>query len=203
MIAYLRGTLEEIGNDYIVVDVNNIGYQIKVSLRVIEGLPGIGSSIKIHTYTYVREDVIALYGFLTKDDLQMFLLLLGVNGVGPKGALGILSVFSSQELRLAIISQDSKTIAKAPGIGAKTAQRMLIDLKDKVSVEETFEKMGTETVSVSNSKAENAGARSDAIEALTALGYSASESMKAVNAVKITEDMTGDAVLKQALKHMF
>ena len=203
MIAYLKGTLEEIENDYIVVDVNNIGYQIKVSLRVIEGLPGIGSSIKIHTYTYVREDVIALYGFLTKDDLQMFLLLLGVNGVGPKGALGILSVFSAQELRLAIISQDSKTIAKAPGIGAKTAQRMLIDLKDKVSVEETFEKMGMEAAGTVSVKAENSGARSDAIEALTALGYSASESMKAVNAVEITEDMSSDAILKMALRHMF
>lgn len=203
MIAYLKGTLEEIGNDYIVVDVNNVGYQVKVSLRVIEGLPSVGNSIKIHTYTYVREDVIALYGFLTKDDLQMFLLLLGVNGVGPKGALGILSVFSAQELRLAIISQDSKTIAKAPGIGAKTAQRMLIDLKDKVSVEDTFAKMGEETVTITAAKTEHAGARNDAIEALTALGYSASESMKAVNAVEITEDMTSDAVLKAALKHMF
>ncbi len=203
MITYLKGTLEEIGNDYIIVDVNNIGYQVKVSLRVIEGLPGLGSQVKIHTYTYVREDVLALYGFLTKDDLQMFLLLLGVNGVGPKGALGILSVFSAQELRLAIISQDSKTIAKAPGIGAKTAQRMLIDLKDKVSVEETFEKMGAEAVNISSAKAENTGARSDAIEALTALGYSASESMRAVNAVEITDDMSSDAILKAALKHMY
>ena len=203
MIAYVKGTLEEIGNDYIIVDVNNIGYQVKVSFKVIESLPGLGSQVKIHTYTYVREDVLALYGFLTKDDLQMFLLLLGVNGVGPKGALGILSMFSAQELRVAIISQDSKTIAKAPGIGAKTAQRMLIDLKDKVSVEETFEKMGTEMVNVSSVKTENSGARSDAIEALTALGYSASESMKAVNAVEITEDMSSDEILKQALKYMF
>lgn len=203
MITYLKGTLEEIGSDYIVVDVNNIGYQVKVSLRVIEGLPIVGNQVKIHTYTYVREDVIALYGFLTKDDLQMFLLLLGVNGVGPKGALGILSMFSAQELRVAIISQDAKTIAKAPGIGAKTAQRMLIDLKDKVSVEETFEKMGTETVTLSSSKGESNGARSDAIEALTALGYSASESMKAVNAVEVTEDMSSDAILKAALRHMF
>ncbi len=203
MITYLKGTLEEIGNDYIVVDVNNIGYQVKVSMRVIEGLPGIGSNIKIHTYTYVREDVLALYGFLTKDDLQMFLLMLGVNGVGPKGALGILSMFSAQELRLAIISQDSKTIAKAPGIGAKTAQRMLIDLKDKVSAEETFARMGDETVSVVNNNTENVSARNDAIEALTALGYSASESMKAVNTVEITEDMTSDTILKAALKHMF
>ena len=203
MIAYLKGTLEEIGNDYIVVDVNDIGYLVKVSLRVIEGLPSVGNQIKIHTYTYVREDVLALYGFLTKDDLQMFLLLLGVNGVGPKGALGILSVFSAQELRLAIISQDSKTISKAPGIGAKTAQRMLIDLKDKVSVEETFEKMGEQNIMVASSQSSNSGARGDAIEALTALGYSASESMKAVNAVEITEDMSSDVILKLALKHLF
>ena len=203
MIAYLKGTLEEIGNDYIVVDVNNIGYQVKVSLRVMEGLPALGDLMKIHTYTYVREDVIALYGFLTKDDLQMFLLLLGVNGVGPKGALGILSMFSAQELRLAIISQDSKTIAKAPGIGAKTAQRMLIDLKDKVSVEETFEKMGEQSVAMSAASTAGSGAKADAIEALTALGYSASESMKAVNMVEITDGMSSDTILKQALKHMF
>ena len=203
MIAYLKGTLEEIGNDYIVVDVNDIGYLVKVSLRVIEGLPSVGNQIKIHTYTYVREDVLALYGFLTKDDLQMFLLLLGVNGVGPKGALGILSVFSAQELRMAIISQDSKTISKAPGIGAKTAQRMLIDLKDKVSVEEAFEKMGEQNIMVASSQSSNSGARGDVIEALTALGYSASESMKAVNAVEITEDMSSDVILKLALKHLF
>ena len=203
MIAYLKGTLEEIGNDYIVVDVNNIGYLVKVSLRVIEGLPGVGNYIKIHTYTYVREDILALYGFLTKDDLQMFLLLLGVNGVGPKGALGILSVFSAQDLRMAIISQDSKTIAKSPGIGAKTAQRILIDLKDKVSVEETFEKLGEQNINLPSSNSVNAGARGDAIEALTALGYSASESMKAVNAVVITEDMSSDTILKLALKHLF
>ena len=203
MIAYLKGTLEEIGNDYIVVDVNNIGYLVKVSLRVMEDLPSVGNQIKIHTYTYVREDVLALYGFLTKDDLQMFLLLLGVNGVGPKGALGILSVFSAQELRLAIISQDSKSISKAPGIGAKTAQRMLIDLKDKVSVEETFENMREQNVTVVSLKSSNSGARGDAIEALTALGYSASESMKAVNAVEITEDMSSDVILKLALKHLF
>lgn len=202
MIAYLKGTLEEIGNDYIIVDVNNIGYQVKVSLRVIEGMPRLGEKIKIHTYTYVREDVIALYGFLTKDDLNMFLLLLGVNGVGPKGALGILSVFSAQELRLAIIAQDSKTIAKAPGIGAKTAQRMLIDLKDKVSVEETFEQMGAEVSETYDRTSDNAGARSDVVEALTALGYSPSESLKAVKAVEITEDMDSEAILKAALKHI-
>lgn len=200
MIAYVNGILEEIGVDEIVIDVNNIGYQVKVSSRVIEGLPNIGSEVKIYTYTYVREDVIALYGFLTKEDLQMFQLLLGVNGVGPKGALGILSMFSATQLKLAVISQDSKTIAKAPGIGAKTAQRMIIDLKDKISIEDTFSQpnMASKEEWKGNKQAQN-----DAIEALTALGYSAADSLRAVKAVSATEDMDSETLLKAALKNIF
>lgn len=202
MIAYLKGTLEEVGEDYLLVEVNNIGYQVKVSLRVIEGLPSLGKEIKIHTYTYVREDMIALYGFGSKEDLSMFLLLLGVNGVGPKGALGLLSSFSAYDLQMAIISQDAKTIAKAPGIGAKTAQRMILELKDKVSLEDTLEQMAegkTESINIG----ELERSKAEAVEALTALGYSPAESMKAVKAVEITEDMNSEALLKAALKHLF
>lgn len=202
MIAYLKGILEEVGEDYLLVEVNNIGYQVKVSLRVIEGLPTIGKEIKIHTYTYVREDMIALYGFGSKEDLNMFLLLLGVNGVGPKGALGLLSAFSAYELQMAIISQDAKTIAKAPGIGAKTAQRMILELKDKVSLEDTLEQMaGGVQEPVSFGELERS--KAEAVEALTALGYSSAESMKAVKAVNMTEDMNSEALLKAALKHLF
>ena len=202
MIAYLKGILEEVGEDYLLVEVNNIGYQVKVSLRVIEGLPGLGSQVKIHTYTYVREDMIALYGFGSKEDLNMFLLLLGVNGVGPKGALGLLSAFSAYELQMAIISQDAKTIAKAPGIGAKTAQRMILELKDKVSLEDTLEQMaGGVQDPVSFGELERS--KAEAVEALTALGYSSAESMKAVKAVNMTEDMNSEALLKAALKHLF
>lgn len=202
MIAYLKGILEEVGEDYLLVEVNNIGYQVKVSLRVIEGLPTIGKEIKIHTYTYVREDMIALYGFGSKEDLNMFLLLLGVNGVGPKGALGLLSAFSAYELQMAIISQDAKTIAKAPGIGAKTAQRMILELKDKVSLEDTLEQMaGGVQDPVSFGELERS--KAEAVEALTALGYSSAESMKAVKAVNMTEDMNSEALLKAALKHLF
>lgn len=202
MIAYLKGILEEVGEDYLLVEVNNIGYQVKVSLRVIEGLPAIGKEIKIHTYTYVREDMIALYGFGSKEDLNMFLLLLGVNGVGPKGALGLLSAFSAYELQMAIISQDAKTIAKAPGIGAKTAQRMILELKDKVSLEDTLEQMaGGVQDPVSFGELERS--KAEAVEALTALGYSSAESMKAVKAVNMTEDMNSEALLKAALKHLF
>lgn len=202
MIAYLKGILEEVGEDYLLVEVNNIGYQVKVSLRVIEDLPTIGKEIKIHTYTYVREDMIALYGFGSKEDLNMFLFLLGVNGVGPKGALGLLSAFSAYELQMAIISQDAKTIAKAPGIGAKTAQRMILELKDKVSLEDTLEQMaGGVQEPVSFGELERS--KAEAVEALTALGYSSAESMKAVKAVNMTEDMNSEALLKAALKHLF
>ncbi len=202
MIAYLKGILEEVGEDYLLVEVNNIGYQVKVSLRVIEGLPTIGKEIKIHTYTYVREDMIALYGFGSKEDLNMFLLLLGVNGVGPKGALGLLSAFSAYELQMAIIAQDAKTIAKAPGIGAKTAQRMILELKDKVSLEDTLEQMaGGVQEPVSLGELEHS--KAEAVEALTALGYSPAESIKAVKAVNMTEDMNSEALLKAALKHLF
>ena len=201
MIAYLKGTLEETGEDYLVLEVNGIGYQVKTPGRVLEAVSGIGSTIKLHTYTYVREDTLALYGFLTRDDLSMFQLLLGVSGVGPKGALGILSLFSAGELRMAILSQDAKAIAKAPGIGAKTAQRMLIDLKGKVSFEDTFG--GTQEEVVAAMTGDNySQARNDATEALTALGYSASESLKAVSAVAITEEMDSEAILKAALKKL-
>lgn len=202
MISYLKGSLEEIGNDFIIVEVHDIGYQVKVSLRVIEAMPSVGSHVKIYTYTYVREDMVALYGFLTREDLNMFLLLLGVNGVGPKGALGILSVFSAGELQMAILAGDSKTISKAPGIGAKTAQRLLLELKDKVTMEEAMEQLASgENITEPAGNMEKE--RKDAVEALVALGYSAQESLKAVRAVETTEEMSSDRILKAALKHLF
>lgn len=203
MIAYIKGTLEEVGADFAVLDVGDIGYQVKVPGRIAEQLPSLHSTVKIYTYTYVREDILALYGFLEKADLEMFQLLLTVNGVGPKGALGILSMYSAEQLRLAILSQDSKTIAKAPGVGAKTAQRMLIDLKDKVSIEDSFVNKEAAVYAAGAEAASPAGAKTDAIEALTALGYSASEAYKGVNALEITEDMDSEAILKAALKRMF
>lgn len=202
MISYVKGTLEEVGNDHIIVDVNDIGYQVKVSLRVIEAMPAVGTVIKIYTYTYVREDMIALYGFLTKEDLNMFLLILGVNGVGPKGALSILSVFSAYDLQMAILSADARTIAKAPGIGAKTAQRLLLELKDKISMEEAMEQFSPVLETTGNTGSIDQE-RKDAVEALTALGYSPQESLKAIKAVEITEEMSSEQILKAALKHLF
>ena len=141
-----------------------------------------------------------LYGFLTKDDLALFKQLITVSGIGPKGAIGILSALSADDLRFAILAGDSKAISKAPGIGAKTAQRVILELKDKMSLEDAFEKkLENEKIHVATA---NNQVKNDAVMALTALGYSSSESLKAVSKVEITEDMDVEAVLKLALKNM-
>lgn len=200
MYSYIRGELAEINSDHIVLDVNGIGYQIYIPTNTLNYLPSIGEMVKIHTYLYIREDAMMLYGFLTRDDLDMFKMLITVSGIGPKGGLGILSTLSTDDLRFAVLSDDAKAIAKAPGIGAKTAQRVIIDLKDKMSLEEAFEKKLEHTTD--KVLPENNSIKNDAVLALNALGYSSTESLKAVSKVEITEDMYVEDVLKAALKHM-
>ena len=153
----------------------------------------------------MREDAFLLYGFLTKDDLDIFRRLITVNGIGPKGGLAILSVMTADDLRFAILSGDAKAIAKAPGIGVKTAERVILDLRDKISLAESLEKsFGTNEnysgQAVGSQKA--AKTRNEAVEALSALGYSPSEALKAVKKVEITQDMDTEEVLKQALRKM-
>lgn len=200
MYSYIRGELAEINSDHIVLDVNGIGYQIYIPTNTLNYFPSIGEMVKIHTYLYIREDAMMLYGFLTRDDLDMFKMLITVSGIGPKGGLGILSTLSTDDLRFAVLSDDAKAIAKAPGIGAKTAQRVIIDLKDKMSLEEAFEKKLEHTTN--KVLPENNSIKNDAVLALNALGYSSTESLKAVSKVEITEDMDVEDVLKAALKHM-
>ena len=204
MIAYLKGTVAEISQENLVLDVRDIGYNVKISGRTLGRLPGTGETLKIYTYTYVREDAFQLYGFLTKDELSLFQKLITVNGIGPKGALAILSVMDADELRLAILASDSKAIAKAPGVGAKTAQRVILDLKDKVSLEDTFVSREAESYA-QNGQAEQGQlgiARSEAVEALTALGYGASEALHAIKQIELKEGMDAEAVLKAALKYI-
>ena len=159
MYAYIKGEIVDIAEDNVVLECNNIGYNIKVPFSVIQSLPGIGEDVKIYTYTCVREDAFILYGFLTKDDLWIFKKLITVNGIGPKGALGILSAMSADDLRFAIIAGDSKAIAKAPGIGAKSAERIILDLKDKIDLEPMMTKEPVvSTGQLLNSDAKNDGA---------------------------------------------
>lgn len=204
MYAYIKGTLEEITEEAVVVETGGIGYNIKVSTTTADLLPGVGSEVKIYTYTLVREDAFSLYGFLTRDDLDIFKKLITVSGIGPKGGLAILSVMSADALRFAVAAGDAKAIAKAPGVGKKTAERVVLELRDKISIEDTLRNFDT-----SDGEAGGVAGTTDnrmkreAIEALTALGYSASEATAAVKKVEISEEDTSETILKQALKHMF
>lgn len=199
MYAYIKGELAEINTDHIVIEAGGIGYQVFISLQTFDYLPSVGENLKIYTYLYLREDAMILYGFLTKDDLELFKLLISVSGIGPKGGLAILSTLEADDLRFAILSGDAKAISKAPGVGGKTAQRVILELKDKLSLEDAFE---AKTEHVQKNAAAGGSVKNDAVMALTALGYSSTESLKAVSAVEITEDMDVEEVLKAALKHL-
>lgn len=198
MYAYIKGEIVDISEDNVVLECHDIGYNIKVPFSVIQQLPGIGSQVRIYTYTCVREDAFILYGFLTKDDLWIFKKLITVNGIGPKGALGILSVMSADDLRFAIIAGDSRAISKAPGIGAKSAERIILDLKDKITLEP--DRIDQNDTIATSADLVNSDARNEAIEAMTALGYSPSEALKAVKQITVTDDMDAGAILKAALK---
>ena len=195
MYAYIKGILAEI------VENQGFGYEIAVPGQVFDYLPSVGEEVKIYTYHYVREDAILLYGFLTKEDVRIFKMLIGVSGIGPKGALAILSVLSTDDLRFAILGDDAKAIAKAPGVGAKTAQRVIIELKDKLSLEDAFE----QKLANQAQKAElnpTVGVKNEAILALTSLGYSQSEALKVLQGIEISPDDQVEDVLKMALKQM-
>ncbi|MBO5081472.1 MAG: Holliday junction branch migration protein RuvA [Lachnospiraceae bacterium] len=198
MYAYFIGRITYMTADSVVLEVNNIGYNIKVSAQTIQNLGHLSGEVKLYTYTYVKEDALGLFGFLTREELELFKMMLTVNGIGPKGALSILSTLSVDTLRFAILSGDAKSIAKAPGVGAKSAERLIIDLKDKINAEDVFTLNSSESNAVIVTQ--ELPAKKEAIEALTALGYSATDALKAVNQITCTEDTTVEEILKQALK---
>ena len=200
MIAFIQGELCDAGQDTIVVACHGIGYEIQIPVSVAQVLPDPGNVVKIYTYTYVREDALGLFGFLTQDDLKIFKLLITVNGVGPKAALAILSAMTADELRFAILAEDAKAIAKAPGIGPKTAKRMIIELKDKLNLESMIEGHGDAEMSLSDPGDAAANVRDEVIMALTALGYGNTEADRAVRAVSGADEMDSETLLKQALK---
>ena len=194
MISYVRGTLTEVLGDTIVVEAGNVGLNIHVPLTVVSALPAPGTEVKIYTYLKVQEDALTLYGFSSRRDLEMFRQLIGVNGIGPRGALSILSVLTPDELRLAILSDDTRAICRAQGIGAKIANRVILELK------------GSANVAAPESFPENAGAAAaggaagEAMEALVQLGYSPSEAAKAVRSVENADGLDSEALLKAALR---
>lgn len=200
MITYIKGILENIAEDSIVVEAGGIGYRIFTASSVINRLPRVGETVKIYIFMSVKDDGIKLYGFNSCEELDIFNSLLTVSGVGPKGALNIVSAISPKDIITAIITGDTGTISKAPGIGKKTGQRIILELKDKFKTEDAFTVadggITDDTVSYSVDEP-----KYEAVEALISLGYMRSEAIKAVSSV-YEEGMASDELLKMALKKM-
>lgn len=207
MIAYVNGILESIEEGNAVIDVNGIGYNVNISGSTMDRMPGIGEVVKLYTYTNVKEDTFSLFGFLSRDELNLFKMLITVSGIGPKGGLSILSVMTPDDLRFAIMAGDSKSISAAPGIGKKTAERITLELRDKVKLSED-DMLGGSVAPISSAGVSEGvnPARDEAVAALVALGYNSTDSMKAVRKVLAANPAAGDdteALLKLALKEMF
>ena len=204
MISYIKGELAEILPDVIVVEANGIGYNIYVPGSVPGELPSVGSEVKIYTYMNGKEDECSLFGFLTRDDLSMFKMLICVNGIGPKAALGALSNITADDLRFAVLADDVAAIKALPGIGPKTAQKIIIELKDKLKLDEVFESaLSKNKKADNNSNVSNVMMiRNDAVEALVSLGYSSKDALVAVKEVEDIENKDSETVLKEALKKL-
>ena len=199
MIAFLKGKVVSVSESRLVLDVNDVGFQISITSRDAARMPSVGHQVLLYTYLSVREDAMQLFGFLSEDDLEIYRLLIGVSGIGPKAGLGILPVLSAVDLRFAVLADDAKAIARAPGVGNKTAQKLILELKDKLSLEEAIEKKLDNAADGGLELQEN---KNQAVQALVALGYSGSEALRAVKQVEISPDMDTEDILKQALKKM-
>lgn len=197
MISYIKGRLTDIFADRVILENQGIGYEILVPGSLTGRMPLIGEEVQLHTYLYVREDALMLYGFFKREDLEIFKLLIGVSGIGPKGALAILSVITPSQLRLAVAVEDAKAITAAPGIGLKTAKKLIIELKDKLKPE--TEGVDMDAAGSTEIPARKSGKEQDAIEALAALGYGRSEAATAVR--KAAEKLPQEADVESLLKH--
>ena len=205
MIAYVNGILENLDEGNAVIDVGGVGINVGISGSTMDRMPGIGETVKLYTYTSVREDAFNLFGFLSRDELSLFKMLITVSGIGPKVGLSILSVMMPDDLRFAIMAGDSRTISKAPGVGKKTAERIVLELKDKIKVTEEDMTGGAAAIA-DDFDGDASSARDEAVAALVALGYNSSDAMKAVRKVMKSNDgafLDTEAILKLSLKEMF
>jgi len=202
MIAMLQGKLEYMTESEAVILCGGVGYEVTLPAADLSAMPPVGEEVRVYTHLSVNENTgINLFGFLSRDSLEMFRRLITVSGIGPKGAVGVLSTISVQDLQMAILTEDVATIAKAPGIGKKTAAKLVLELKDKVDWKATLEARldaGAAAAAVPGRSA----AAADAIEALVALGYSRSDAAKAVAAVPGGDSMDSDDLLTNSLRYL-
>ena len=197
MIGFVEGIIEYIDVDKIVVNNNGVGYNVFMPASQIDTL-NVDETVRVFTYLNVRENAMQLFGFLTRDDLEVFKLLITVNGIGPKGGLAVLSTITTDDLRVAVISEDAKAISKAPGIGAKTAQKVIIELKDKLNLEDVLEPKLDANFQVNDNNS-----MSEAVMALVALGYSQADAYRAVKSIDNIEELDVENVIKMALKKIY
>lgn len=196
MFAYIKGSLEEKGNNYVVIDVGGIGYKIFMSDTSIQSIGDLKKIVKVHTYYHVREDNISLYGFLSKEELKMFELLLSVSGIGAKSAIAMLSNITPSAFAFAVISNDVASLKKIPGIGAKTAQRIILELQDKLKAEEKLALDGAkEQIEIEIQTTQNV---QEAIQALQILGYNRKEIEKAMEKIANT-DVSVEELIRKGL----
>ena len=198
MIAYISGKLEEIYSDRIVVEAQGVGFEILTYDYVIRKLPALHSDVKIVTYMDVKEDDMRLFGFLTPTEKDLFIKLISVSGIGPKGALSILDELGPDNLCAAIISGDHKAISKANGIGSKTAQKVVLELRDKLNLEGTI----FDTSATAAFDEDSESDISDAAQALVALGYSNTDALKAIRKVEGADKMKTEDIIRNALKYL-
>ena len=200
MIAYIKGPLAYVLDQSVVLDAHGVGYQIYVSSSTLSRLPSRGGEVQLFTYMQVSESGQSLHGFLTQEELRLFTLLISVSGIGPKVASAILSSLSPAQVIIAIVADDAAALSKAPGVGKKTAQRVMLELRDKIKTADSWESSGVDD----QSAAAFSGPRSekqDAMDALLALGYGRAEAMQA--ALEVAEEgMTADQIIRQALKKL-
>lgn len=203
MISFIRGELAAVEEQRAIIDVGGVGYGVFMPGQSLSRLPSIGTEVKVYTYLNVREDAMQLFGFLSREDLEIFKLVIGVSGIGPKGGLNVLSCMSPDELRLAVLAGDAKAISATPGIGKKTAEKLILELKDKMDIADVLDHAahGPESLPDTESEGEN-GMQKEAVEALIALGYGSTESLRAVRKAA-PECSSVEEILKGALKHLF
>jgi len=203
MIAYIKGPLAYIQDQSVIVDANGVGYLINVSTSTLSRLPARGADVQLFTYMQSSENGQSLHGFLTQEEIRLFTLLISVSGIGPKVASAILSTLSPSQLIISIVADDAAALSKAPGVGKKTAQRVLLELRDKIKTsDDSWEDNNTKDTSFASLGQD--GQRSekqDAMDALQALGYGRAEAMQAILEVA-EEDMTADQIIRLALKKL-
>lgn len=204
MIAYVKGTLAFVNDQSVVVDAGGVGYLVNTSPATISRLPSRGSDVQLFTYHQTTESGQALHGFLTQEELRMFTLLISVSGIGPKVASAILGALSPQDIIMAIVAEDAVLLSKAPGVGKKTAQRLTLELRDKIKTSDAWEGSGgmaARNISGSSAQKSEPSPKQDAMDALLALGYGRTEAMQVVLEVA-EDDMAADILIRLALKKL-